>query len=254
MISFLCAVVAVVYWLGGRRPFRLIDERPRWGARQWRATAFLAGLVMVGVSLSGPVDALVRQAFWLRTVHLIVLVMVAGPLLVLGAPVPRLLRLLGYSRRGPIPAPKLGAIVAFALFNGALLVAYVPPVYAATASPGWARQIGQLTLVLLSFFFWAAVIAQPPRRCGLSHVGRVFYLFLSSAQVRVLGLVLGFASTPFYAAPLVDQQIAAGILLVPGVLTDLIVLTVCLYLWLGQDDHRQRGRSDSGGTRLRAFG
>jgi putative membrane protein len=254
MIALLCVAAAVVYWLGGRRPLRLLDERPRWGARQWRTTAFLAGLLVIGVGVSGPVDASVRQAFWSRTAQLIVLVMVAGPLLVLGAPVPRLLRLLGSSRRGPIPAPKLGAIVAFTLFNGALLLAYVPRVYTATASPGWARQIGQLTLVLLGFFFWAEVITQPPRSCGLSHVGRACYLLLSSAQVRILGLVLGFASTPFYGAPLVDQQIAAGILLVPGVLTDLIVLTVCLYLWLGQDDHRQRGRFDSGGTRLRAFG
>jgi len=51
--------------------------------------------------------------------------------------------------------------------------------------------------------------------------------------------VLGFASASFYPVPLVDQQIAAGILMVPGVLTDLVVLTVCLYLWLGQDDRRQ---------------
>jgi cytochrome c oxidase assembly factor CtaG len=224
----------------------VIDAQPRWGARQWRATAFLSGLLIVAVSLSEPVDAVVRQTFWMRTVQLIVVVMVAAPLLVLGAPAPRLARLLGNSGRGPQRPSRLGAVLAFALFNGALLLAYVPSVYAATASAGWTRQLAQLAMAALGFFFWSEVIAQPPRRCALSHVERVFYLFLSSAQVRIVGLILGFASTSFYATPLVEQQLAAGILLVPGVLTDLIVLTVCLYLWLGQEDRQPEERFDGG--------
>jgi cytochrome c oxidase assembly factor CtaG len=54
--------------------------------------------------------------------------------------------------------------------------------------------------------------------------------------------------------PLVDQEIAAGIIMVPGVLTDLVVLTVCLYLWLGQEDRRQLRRGDPGGRRLPVIG
>jgi len=253
MTNVVCALLASLYWLGGRRPLRVIDARPRWGARQWRATAFLGGLTIVAVSLSPPVDAIVRQTFWMRTIQLIVVVMVAAPLLVLGAPAPRLHRLLGNSSRGPQPSSRLGAVLAFVLFNSALLLAFVPSVYAATASAGWNRQLAQLAMAALGFFFWSEVIAQPPRRCALSHVERVFYLFLSSAQVRIVGLILGFASASFYGSPLFEQQLAAGILLVPGVLTDLIVLTVCLYLWLGQDDRQPVERYD-GGQRAAAAG
>jgi putative membrane protein len=254
MIITVGALLAIGYWLGGRRPFRLIDRRPGWGARDWRATAFATGLGIVVLTLSDPVDAIVRQSFWVRTVQLIVLVMVAAPLLVVGAPVPRFRRLLGRSSRGLEKPPKLGALLAFALFNGALVLAYLPSVYDATASSGWARQGGQLILIGLAFVFWSQVIAQPPRRCALSQLERVFYLFLSSAIVRVLGLVLGFAAAPYYRAPLVEQQLAAGILLVPGVLTDLIVLTVCLYLWLGQDDRQHGGRFGTGGLTLPVAG
>jgi cytochrome c oxidase assembly factor CtaG len=135
-------------------------------------------------------------------------------------------------------------ILAFLLFNGAILVAYLPAVYRATAGPGWPRQVGQLAMVGVAYLFWSQVIAQPPAHCRLSHLGRVVYLFLSSAQIRVLGVILGFAAAAFYPVSLFDQQVAAGILMVPGVLTDLVVLTVCLYLWLGQDDRGQvqRGR------------
>jgi cytochrome c oxidase assembly factor CtaG len=232
-----CFILGVLYLLGGRRPVRLLDARRRWSGRQWRATAFFAGLGLVAVGLSGAADALARTSLATRTAQLVVLLMLAIPLLVLGAPEPRLGRLL-MGRAQPSRRVAAMPILAFVLFNGAILLAYVPVVYRATAGPGWTRELGQIAMVGLAYFFWSQVIAQPPARCRLSHLGRVVYLLLSSAQLRVLGVILGFAPAAFYPAPLVDQQIAAGILMVPGVLTDLVVLTVCLYLWLGQDDRR----------------
>lgn len=253
MVYVFCALAAIGYWLGSRRPVRVIDAPRRWSARHWRALAFAAGLAIVMIVVAEPVDAIVRQSLSLRTAQIIVLAMLASPLLVLGAPLPRWKRLFGMSARGAERPTLLGALVAFVLFNGALVLSYVPAISAGTASMGSARQGGQLVIVMLGVLFWSEVIAQPPARCALPHIGRVAYLFLSSAVLRVLGVVLGFASAPFYAVSLFDQQVAAGILLVPGVLTDLIVLTVCLYLWLGQDDRAPR-RSTSGGTRQRAFG
>jgi cytochrome c oxidase assembly factor CtaG len=163
---------------------------------------------------------------------------------------PRFVRLTGGALHTRESLPKTTAVLAFLIFNGGLVLAYVPAVVGATATAGWARQLSQLVIVAIGLFFWSEVIAQPPLRCSLSQLERIVYLLLSSALVRILGLVLGFASVSFYSTPLVDQQVAAGILLVPGVLTDLIVLTVCLYLWLGQDARRARGGVDSGGRAL----
>jgi putative membrane protein len=234
----LALIVGVLYLLGGRRPVRLLDAGRRWSGRQWRATAFFVGLGLAAAALSGPLDALARASMATRTAQLVALLMLVAPLLVLGAPLPRFRRLLD-SRSQPSRRSVAMPILAFLLFNGGILLAYLPAVYRATAGPGLARQLGQIVMLGLAYLFWSQVIAQPPAHCGLSHIGRVVYLFLSSAQLRVLGVVLGFASASFYPVPLVDQQIAAGILMVPGVLTDLVVLTICLYLWLGQDDRRQ---------------
>ena len=235
MAAFLGIILAVIYFLGGRRPVRLLDAAPRWNARQWRATAFCAGLVLLAFGTSGPVDALTRQSLSARTAQLMALLMVVAPLLVLGAPRPRFLRLIRTRRqRSRLPTWLPPGVLL--LFNGAVVLSFVPAVYQATTGSGWVAQLFQLAMVGLAFLFWSQVIAQPPGQCQLSHLGRVVYLFLSSAQLRVLGVVLGFASASFYPVPLVDQQIAAGIVMVPGVLTDLVVLTVCLYLWLGQEE------------------
>jgi cytochrome c oxidase assembly factor CtaG len=232
-------ILGVLYLLGGRRPVRLLDaRRHHWTGRQWRATAFFGGLGLVAVVLSAPVDAFARASMATRTAQLVALVMLVAPLIVLGAPEPRFRRLV-VGRSHPPRRPVLLPVLAFLLFNGGILLACLPAVYRTTANPGLLRELGQLVLLGLACFFWSQVIAQPPGHCQLSHIGRVVYLFLSSAQLRILGVILGFAAAPFYPVPLVDQQIAAGILMVPGVLTDLVVLTVCLYLWLGQDDRRQ---------------
>ncbi|TMD42475.1 MAG: cytochrome c oxidase assembly protein [Chloroflexi bacterium] len=248
MVFAVCVLVAVCYWAGGRRPVRLLPKPRRWSARQWRTTAFVVGLALLALILSDPVDGWIRERFWLRTAQLVILVMVAAPLLVLSAPLPRFAKLIGRPRTGA--GSRWMAALAFIGFNGGLLLAYVPPVYALTGSAGLVRQAGQLLLVFVAVLFWSQVIAQPPRRCALNHIERVAYLVLSSVLIRVLGLVLGFASTPFYGVPLFDQQVAAGVLLVPGVFTDLIVLTVCLYLWLGQDARKPAGRFDTGGRTL----
>lgn len=244
MVGTLCLIAAIGYWIAGRRPVRLWGAHPRWTRRAWRTTAFLSALLLVAL-LCGPLDAAVRQNFWLQTAGTMALLMLASPLLVLGAAGARLARRfhLGRSSDGGRWRP----ISAFALFTSALVVAYLPAVYRLTAPAGLTRQAAQVGIVLVGYAFWAQVIAQPGRPCSLSQIGRVAYLFLSSVQVRILGLVLGFAPASFYGVPLIDQQIAAGILMVPGVLSDLIVLTVCLYLWLAQDERRHLGGSDRGG-------
>src|ERR1700736_2693668 len=237
MAILLCLILIVLYLLGGRRRLRLLGPR-RWNARHWRAIAFFAGLAMIAVVLSGPADALARQSLSARTAQLIGLLMVAAPLLVLGAPQARLLRAIG--KRAEAHGSSLWVPLAvFVLFNAAVVLAFVPAIYHATAEPGWPRELSQLAMVVLGYLFWSQVITQSPAPCRLSYLGRAVYLFLSSAQLRILGLVLGFAPTSFYSVPLVDQQIAAGIVMVPGVLTDLVVLTVYLYLWLGQEDRRR---------------
>ena len=100
MVGAICLLAGLAYWIAGRRNLKICGARRRWTARTWRAVAFSGGLLLVFV-ISGPADALARQTFWGRTAQLMVLLMVASPLLVLGAPSLRFARLLRRSNQQP---------------------------------------------------------------------------------------------------------------------------------------------------------
>ena len=71
----------------------------------------------------------------------------------------------------------------------------------------------------------------------------------------VIALVLIFAASPLYPAyahlahrpggisALTDQQLAGGVMLVPGSLSMTLFVFVQLYLWMGMDEDVPRSRS-----------
>jgi len=86
----------------------------------------------------------------------------------------------------------------------------------------------------------------------MSQIKRVAYVFLAAVQAWALAILLGYASAPFYAyaqlawrpggiSALTDQQLGAGIMWVPGSITYAILIIVCTYLWLRDEDRAAQG-------------
>jgi cytochrome c oxidase assembly factor CtaG len=255
-----CLLAAALYAVAWRRPVRLLKTRWRWNARHWRATAFFGGLCLSCLVTSPPVEELTRRFFWVLSAQRMALATAIAPLLVVGAPAALARRRL--SRLGARMTSALGSpLAAFLAFNGALVFVMLPVTANRVAASTVVTDGANLLLLLFAAWFWAQVIDQPPIRCRLRYLGRAAYLLLGSMTIRVLGLIAGFAPAPFYShyvslegwrAALGDQQLGAGIMLVPGVLTDTIVLAVCLFLWLGSEA-RIRAGDAGGGTRTRAW-
>ena len=261
MIIIASGLAGLAYASTLRRRVRLVDGEYRWGPRQWRATAYFTGLALLVLSQLPVVDALTERFFWIHTAQYVFMLTVVAPLLVVGAPFPKLATWLP-AGIGRLLKLVTGPVAAFVICNGTFWLLHFPAVYERVAATAVLRDLADLVLVGVGVFFWAQVIDEPPWRSRLSHLGRVMYLFAASAQMRVLALVLGFASAPFYphhvqqagGSALFDQQLGAGILLVPGVLTDTIVLTVCLYLWLAEEDRKHLKHGPGPGRRVIAGG
>jgi cytochrome c oxidase assembly factor CtaG len=92
--------------------------------------------------------------------------------------------------------------------------------------------------------FWKQVIESPPLHARLSSVQRVAYLVGAMVVSWMLAVALALAPHSLYASyaheasrpggisALTDQQIAAGIMWVPGSITFVIVIFAYVHRWL----------------------
>jgi putative membrane protein len=256
-------VTVALYVWGGSRRTHVVQGPKKFGPPQWRTTAFVIGLAVILLSLDTPIETLARQLFWAHMTQHLLLIMVAAPLLVVAAPGMQIWRGLPLSIRRPLariavkhpamrPVRRLfwlatGPVAAWLLSSGNLWLWHWPVAYDLTLRNHAIHHVEHVLFLGLGILFWAQVIDQPPFRCRMSQVKRVAYVFLAAVQAWALAILLGYASAPYYAyaqlpwrpggiSALTDQQLGAGIMWVPGSITYAILIIVCTYFWLRDED------------------
>jgi putative membrane protein len=248
---------AILYWIGSRRtvtPARALAEQ------RWRTIAFYAALATLAVALNSPLEKLAEQVFWAHMVQHVLLLVVAPPLLVVARPWVRLWRALPLSARRSLgrslvlgrrteplrwawralgtPAPS------FVLFSVVLLAWHIPALFDATLRSGTLHALEHTLFFLTALMFWKQVIHSPPLRAPLGPPQRVAYVVGAMVVSWALAVVLALAPHALYGvyahealrpggiSALADQQIAAGVMWVPGSITFVIVIFAYVHRWL----------------------
>ena len=162
--------------------------RPRDRLARRRALAFYAGLLMIVISIATPIETYSKQLLWTHMIQHVLLLSVAAPLIVLGAPWMSLWRPLplGMRRtlarafmRSPRLAPvrwvcriisrPVGALVAYSVN---LLVWHLPALYDAALRNSSVHALEHLTFMGFGILLWAQVIDSPPARATLGYPGQ----------------------------------------------------------------------------------
>jgi putative membrane protein len=255
------AVAAALYRLGGFASATPGDARKR-----GRGAAFYAGLLTLALAIDSPIDAYADSLFWVHMVQHVLLTMVAPPLLLLGRPWPRVVRPLPLAARRPVARVVLSGdrfrplrtaarwlaapLPAFVLFNGTLLAWHVPVLFDLTLRDGAVHDLEHALFFTTGLLFWTNVLPRP--RPALADAGRALYATGAVVVSWVLALVLGLASSPLYAgyaslharptgiSALADQQLAAGVMWVPGSVPLTIALLFAASSWLAPAAARRR--------------
>jgi cytochrome c oxidase assembly factor CtaG len=261
----LLLVTAILYWAGTRRTVTPARTRRE---QRWGAVSFYSALLVVAVALSSPLDALSEKAFWAHMVQHVLLLVVAPPLIVLAKPWSRLWRALPLgtrrdlgrglvrgTRAGPLRrlARALGSpIPSFMLFGVVLLAWHLPALFDATLRSSELHALEHSLFFLTALLFWKQVIDSPPLRAPLSSPQRLGYVVGAMVLSWLLAVVLALAPHPLYAtyaheatrpggiSAIADQQLAAGIMWVPGSISFLIVIFVYVHRWLTPPSIRTR--------------
>ncbi len=259
-------VTALLYLHGGR-----LSATASTTAKRWRGVAFYAGLVSIVLAVDSPVDAYADRLFWAHMVQHVVLMMVAPPLLLIGRPWPRLSRPLPLDVRrplaravlaGPALAPLRSALrrlaapfPSFVLFSSTLVAWHIPALYDLTLRDGIVHDAEHALFFSTALLFWVHLLPGATVRPRLSDGARVAYGTAALLVSWALAVVLGLAPEPAYGAyaalahrpgglsALDDQQIAAGVMWVPGSIPYCVVLLVAAFKWLDPKSAAERRRT-----------
>jgi len=232
------------------RGFATLNRRMphRFGA--WRMAAFAAGLAVVLLAASPLLDELSHALLQAHMTQHLMLMLVAPPLLWVGAPVaplllglPRPLRRVVARWLGTPALRRLASVLAHpALGWTAFVIAFwawhVPALYdLALRSEAW-HHVEHATFFATALLFWRPVILPWPSRASWPRWAMIPYLLLAEFQNTTLAAILTFSDRVIYTAyeyvprpwglsALEDQSIAGAIMWVPGSIAFLLPL-----LWL----------------------
>ncbi|HXR28898.1 MAG TPA: cytochrome c oxidase assembly protein, partial [Solirubrobacteraceae bacterium] len=246
--STLTAIAALLWWRGGRGVHAAQGRR--------RSAAFWGGIFTLVVALNSPLDVESDHFFWVHMIQHVLLLTVAPPLLVLSRPMPRMLRalprgtrlaLVRQVRRGRAGAPARWLArpwVAWCCFCVTMLAWHVPVLYDTALRHQAVHDFEHLTYIGTAILFWNHALAVPPFAGALSWPRRTAYVTGAMIAGWLLAITLALASHPFYGfyaqrldrlggiSPLTDQQLAAGVMWVPGSVTFTIAIVLAVYHWL----------------------
>jgi len=177
----------------------------------WRAASFLLGTLSLWIALASPFDTFSGFVLTAHMLQHMMLMMVAPPLLLLGAPLIPLVRGLpifaarefagpflnwrpairaGHALTRPVPALLLMAIVMYAW--------HTPRLYElALASGGW-HEVEHAFFLVAALIFWWPVVQPWPSRAQWPRWAVVPYLMIGDLQNTILSAILVFSDRVIY--------------------------------------------------------
>lgn len=261
------AVAALMYVLGGLRPGTSRKRRKRDRADLLRELAFAAGLASIVIALDSPIDYYSDQLFWVHMGQHIILLTVSPPLILFGRPWPRMWQALPLGARTAVGRTLAGArwttpvraiakpAPAWVLFNVNLLVWHLPAAYNLTLSHQWIHDGEHALFFFTGLLFWAHVVDPGPLRQRLSWYWRAIYITGAMITGWVLAIVLVLVDHPLYThyadlalrpggiSALTDQQLAGGMMWVPGSVAYSIALLAIFARWASPDSEHSGTRT-----------
>jgi putative membrane protein len=228
--STLAAVAAVVYlrgWLSLRNAFpNLIPG--------WRLAAFMGGLVSVWTAVASPLAALDHQSLTIHMLKHLLLMTIAAPLVLAGAPAFPLacgLPKLFITSAAPIGGPPARWLerclmhprLCWLAGTVAVIGWHLPVAFQWGMTSYWVHDLEDLSFLAAGFLFWCPVVQSSPCVTKSPRWSMALYLFLATLPCDILSAFLVFCNRlvyPYYRATpqlfsmasLQDQECAGALM------------------------------------------
>jgi len=261
------AVAGLVYAVGRRR---LVRRGAGDVVPGWRAWCFGLGLLAIAIALLSPLASYSERLFSMHMAQHLLLLLIAPPLLWLGAPLPPVLWGLppdwrhGVGRR-LAPGRWLARVghalavpaVAAAAYVATVAVWHVPAFYDAAQGRTITHDLEHALFLGTALLYWWPVIHPSGGRRRLSYGRAIPYLLPPFLEGMLIGAVIAFADRPIYRtyaeveptwglSVLDDQQLGGLIMWVPGGLLFLVPVIGLLAMLFREEERMAANRGPRG--------
>lgn len=226
---------------------------------RWSCIAyFVLGWLALVFALDSPIHEIGEQLFWVHMTQHEILMLIAAPLLVLGRPVVPFLHALSPTWRQKVARLSrtqafrsswrfiAGPVAAWLISALALWVWHAPSLFARAIENDWIHAAQHATFCLTALLFWWPLMNGAP---SMGYGGAMVYVFTTAMHTSILGALLAFARTPWYApyirtaplwnlTPLEDQQLGGLIMWIPAGTVLLAAFLILLVKWMKHSQDR----------------
>ncbi|HEY7357523.1 MAG TPA: cytochrome c oxidase assembly protein [Ktedonobacterales bacterium] len=220
-------------------------------------TLFISCMALIFITLVSPLDAIGND--YLFSAHItqaVILSTICPPLLLLSLPDWLLAPLF---RAGPLSHVMRGMpflFLATLLFNVNFILWLLPALYNPAVQQAPLHDLQSLIFLITGILNWWPLITPVSAGPRWSHPIQLLYLVLDGIPMGFVCIVLFFINQPSYAvyanAPqlwgitsLADYQLGAIIIYAPGLLLDLVVLSIIFFKWLAHQEEETRRREEA---------
>jgi len=236
------------------------------GVTRWQVSAFIAGIIILFIALISPVDPLGEELLSMHMIQHVLLMSLAPPLLVIGAPPSVFLWVLPLSQRRTLTGWWMRQVrlrslwravsapfSAWVLHAAAIWLWHLPGAYQAALTDSLVHGLEHASFFGTALLFWNATLAQGQARRLLG----VLLLFTTALHSSILGALMTFSEQVWYPlylerAPvwgttaLADQQLAGLIMWIPAGVVYVSAILALLGMALHVMEHsEQRQRSSN---------
>lgn len=254
------ALVAVAYW------YLWADWQLAARGRAWprhRVACFLAGLVAVDVAVQSPVATYTGTYFEAHVIQHLLLMVVAPPLLALGAPSTLLLQTssrrvksawLGVLRSRPF-ALLTFPVVVWALYFGAMFGFFLTSLINTAMMHAWLMDAMNVTFLFGgTLYWWPMVGLDPIVHWRMGYGARMVNVLLGGPPEVILGLAILSSQKPIASMySLSSTHAGGGLLWISTEAATLIGFIPIFWQWIRADERAGR-RADARADRLAASG
>ena len=233
------------------------------GISRGQAAAFLSGWLVLVIALLSPLDTISSMLFSVHMVQHLLLILVAAPLVVLGAPlfsalwaIPRSARKVVGDRLGRDSAWRASwdvvsqPLLVWSTFFATLWLWHIPGLYEAALRSQLIHDIQHLGFMTAACMTWW-ILLNPMGRLKLNRGSGVLYLFTTSLHAAALGVLLTFSPVAWYdyyrtstaalgLSWIEDQQLGGIIMWMPAGFVYIVLAGWIFTLWMRDSERADR--------------